>query len=61
MLRVNNTTTFAEVHQWISNFFSRTCSGTEDEQNPIGGVNNEEDPYMIAFNKWKQGKGQWLK
>eukprot|EP00971_Amphidinium_carterae_P156895 3110278-Amphidinium_carterae.2 len=59
MLRVNNTTTFAKVHQWICNFFNSAYSGAdtaEDEQGQL-----EEEQYMIAFNKWKKGKGQWTK
>eukprot|EP00971_Amphidinium_carterae_P089887 1779508-Amphidinium_carterae.6 len=50
MPRVNNTMTFAEVHQRISNFFISNYSATEDEQGIIGGVNNEKEQY----NKWKR-------
>eukprot|EP00971_Amphidinium_carterae_P271000 5377734-Amphidinium_carterae.4 len=62
MLKVNNTTTFHEAHQWISSFCNRTYSGTKDHHGTIGGVNNEDVEhngyYMIAFNKWVKGKGK---
>eukprot|EP00971_Amphidinium_carterae_P064612 1280263-Amphidinium_carterae.2 len=67
MLRVNNTTTFTEVHQWISNFSNSTYRVTEEENGTIGGVTDETEKYneqaMIAFNKWYKGKGrgQWNK
>eukprot|EP00971_Amphidinium_carterae_P183083 3632938-Amphidinium_carterae.2 len=54
MLKVNDTTAFAEVHQWISNLFNSTYSGTVDELGTIRGVNNEDE----QFNKWMKGKGQ---
>eukprot|EP00971_Amphidinium_carterae_P243149 4828645-Amphidinium_carterae.1 len=61
MLKVSNTTTFAEMRQWINNFFNSTYDGTKDEHGTIGGVNDETDQYneqiMIAFNKWYKGKG----
>eukprot|EP00971_Amphidinium_carterae_P131813 2610912-Amphidinium_carterae.1 len=56
-MRVNSTTTFAEVHTWISNYFNNTYSGTDEEQGTIRGVNNDADPQMITFKKWKEGKG----
>eukprot|EP00971_Amphidinium_carterae_P143487 2842876-Amphidinium_carterae.2 len=43
MMRINQATTFDEVHQWISNSFSSTHTGTDDERGAIGGVNNYED------------------
>eukprot|EP00971_Amphidinium_carterae_P338423 6475745-Amphidinium_carterae.1 len=67
MLRMNNATTFTEVHQWISNFFNSTHTGTDDDNAAIGAVTKETGNYkeqvMIAFNKWYKGKGkkQWHK
>eukprot|EP00971_Amphidinium_carterae_P019415 382190-Amphidinium_carterae.1 len=53
-LRVNNTTTFTEVHHWISNFFHSTHTGTEDDNAAIGAVTVETEKYnelmMVAFN-----------
>eukprot|EP00971_Amphidinium_carterae_P136490 2704403-Amphidinium_carterae.1 len=37
-LRVDNVTTFTEVHQWISNFFNSTNTGTDDDSAAIGAV-----------------------
>eukprot|EP00971_Amphidinium_carterae_P111631 2210696-Amphidinium_carterae.3 len=62
MLRVNIATTFTEVHQWISNFFNNTHTGTDDDNAAIGAVTEDTDNYkeqlMIAFNKWYKGKGK---
>eukprot|EP00971_Amphidinium_carterae_P314042 6241748-Amphidinium_carterae.2 len=33
-------------------------SGTNDESGTIRGVNNDNDPQMIAFNKWMARKGK---
>eukprot|EP00971_Amphidinium_carterae_P209178 4149721-Amphidinium_carterae.1 len=52
MLRVNSTTTFAEIHPWIANYFNSTYRGTDDGSSAIGGVSNNNDPHMIAFNNW---------
>eukprot|EP00971_Amphidinium_carterae_P210082 4167785-Amphidinium_carterae.2 len=30
MMRINQTTTFDDVHQWISNYFNSPYTGTED-------------------------------
>eukprot|EP00971_Amphidinium_carterae_P349987 6491328-Amphidinium_carterae.3 len=43
MMRTNGATTFDEVHQWISNYFNSTYTGTEDEKGTIGGVNNYKE------------------
>eukprot|EP00971_Amphidinium_carterae_P344946 6485646-Amphidinium_carterae.1 len=64
MLRLNNTTTFTEVHQWKNNFFTGTYNGTDDEHRTIGAViDNETEEYyehneqiLIAFNKWYKNK-----
>eukprot|EP00971_Amphidinium_carterae_P350278 6491466-Amphidinium_carterae.5 len=76
MLRINNTTTFTEVHQWINNFLNSTYSGKNDEHGTIGTVINNEtkvynnnydneynEQFVIAFNKWIKGKckGKWNK
>eukprot|EP00971_Amphidinium_carterae_P148997 2954061-Amphidinium_carterae.1 len=65
MLRVNNATRFTEVHQWISNSFNNTYTGTDDDNAAIGAVTEqtENDKYneqmMIAFNNWYKGKGNF--
>eukprot|EP00971_Amphidinium_carterae_P349492 6491042-Amphidinium_carterae.3 len=43
MMRINQATTFDEVHQWISNYFNSTYTGTDDGLGTTGGVNNYED------------------
>eukprot|EP00971_Amphidinium_carterae_P171218 3393838-Amphidinium_carterae.1 len=43
MLRINQQTTFEEVHQWISNYLNSTYTGTEDEKSQIGNINEETE------------------
>eukprot|EP00971_Amphidinium_carterae_P194976 3868924-Amphidinium_carterae.1 len=43
MLRINQQTTFDEVHQWISNYFNSTYTGTEDDKTAIGNINEETE------------------
>eukprot|EP00971_Amphidinium_carterae_P153650 3046617-Amphidinium_carterae.1 len=41
MMRINQTTTFDDVHQWISNYFNSTYAGTEeDNRGQVGGVSS---------------------
>eukprot|EP00971_Amphidinium_carterae_P122443 2424332-Amphidinium_carterae.1 len=47
-----------EVHIWFSNYFNSTYSGTDEAQGTIRGVNNDDNPHMIAFNKWLAKKGK---
>eukprot|EP00971_Amphidinium_carterae_P165429 3279345-Amphidinium_carterae.1 len=44
MMRINQTTTFDNVHQWISNYFNCTYTGTEDNhEGQVGGVSNYDN------------------
>eukprot|EP00971_Amphidinium_carterae_P155390 3081731-Amphidinium_carterae.2 len=44
MMRINQATTFDEVHQWISNYFNSAYTGTdEDNEGQVGGVSNYDD------------------
>eukprot|EP00971_Amphidinium_carterae_P154957 3072693-Amphidinium_carterae.1 len=43
MLRINQQTTFDEVHQWISNYFNSTDTGAEDDKAQIGNINEETE------------------
>eukprot|EP00971_Amphidinium_carterae_P233372 4631927-Amphidinium_carterae.2 len=44
MTRINQATTFDEVHQWISNYFNSTSTGTnEDNKGQVNGVNNYDE------------------
>eukprot|EP00971_Amphidinium_carterae_P244545 4855670-Amphidinium_carterae.2 len=51
MLRINQTTTFDEVHQWVSNYFNSTYAGVEDEKGTIGAMN---DPDEEQYEKWTE-------
>eukprot|EP00971_Amphidinium_carterae_P250194 4966550-Amphidinium_carterae.1 len=43
-MKINQRTTFDEVHQWISNYFNSTYTGTnEDNRGTSGGVNNYKE------------------
>eukprot|EP00971_Amphidinium_carterae_P348926 6490746-Amphidinium_carterae.2 len=42
MLRINSTTTFTAVHQWISTFFNSTYSDTNEEHRTIGALIDNE-------------------
>eukprot|EP00971_Amphidinium_carterae_P300908 5978892-Amphidinium_carterae.1 len=57
MLRINQTTTFDEVHQWTSNYFNSTCAGVDEEEGTIGNINdaNEEQ-----YDEWKEYNDQRL-
>eukprot|EP00971_Amphidinium_carterae_P335926 6472018-Amphidinium_carterae.3 len=60
MLRVTNTTTFDEVHGWISNCFNSIYIGIDEEQT-IGGIddNPKKPPYKPWWNnRWSKGKGK---
>eukprot|EP00971_Amphidinium_carterae_P012707 250389-Amphidinium_carterae.2 len=44
MMRINQATTFDDVHQWISNYFNSTYTGTEgDNRGQVGGVSSYDD------------------
>eukprot|EP00971_Amphidinium_carterae_P287071 5698615-Amphidinium_carterae.2 len=49
MMRSNQTTTFDGSHQWISNYFNSTYTGTEgtgtegDNRGQVGGVSNYDN------------------
>eukprot|EP00971_Amphidinium_carterae_P149647 2966982-Amphidinium_carterae.1 len=50
MLRINQTTTFEEVHQWISNYFNSTYSGADEEKGTIGNINDADEE---QYDEWK--------
>eukprot|EP00971_Amphidinium_carterae_P004572 91536-Amphidinium_carterae.1 len=44
MMRINQMTTFDDVHQWTSNYFNSTYTGTEDShKGQVGGVSNYDN------------------
>eukprot|EP00971_Amphidinium_carterae_P016070 316612-Amphidinium_carterae.1 len=50
MLRINQQTTFDEVHQWVSNYFNSTYTGTEDDKTAIGNINEETEKQEDQWN-----------
>eukprot|EP00971_Amphidinium_carterae_P059606 1178606-Amphidinium_carterae.1 len=50
MLRINQQTTFDEVHQWISNYFNSTYTGANDDKGTIGSINEAENE---QYDEWK--------
>eukprot|EP00971_Amphidinium_carterae_P041753 820348-Amphidinium_carterae.1 len=42
-MRINQATTFDEVHQWISNFFNSTYTGIEEDKGTVGAITNYEE------------------
>eukprot|EP00971_Amphidinium_carterae_P050370 992363-Amphidinium_carterae.2 len=44
LMRINQATIFDEAHQWISNYFNSTYTGTNEyNKGQVGGVNNYDD------------------
>eukprot|EP00971_Amphidinium_carterae_P086405 1709954-Amphidinium_carterae.1 len=43
MSRINQQTTFDEVHQWISNYFNSTYTGVDEDKGAIGNINEAEN------------------
>eukprot|EP00971_Amphidinium_carterae_P211867 4204375-Amphidinium_carterae.1 len=59
MLKVDNTTTFDDVHGWIGNYFNSIYIGVDEEQT-VGGVtdNPKKQPYKPWWDRWSKGKGE---
>eukprot|EP00971_Amphidinium_carterae_P145009 2873137-Amphidinium_carterae.1 len=51
MLKINQTTTFDEVHQWISNYFNSTYARADEEKGTIGAIN---DPDEEQYEEWNE-------
>eukprot|EP00971_Amphidinium_carterae_P009079 179283-Amphidinium_carterae.1 len=51
MLKINQTTTFDEVYQWISNYFNSTYAGADEENGTIGAIN---DPDEEQYEDWSE-------
>eukprot|EP00971_Amphidinium_carterae_P046367 912756-Amphidinium_carterae.1 len=45
MLRINQQTTFDEVHQWISNCFNSTYTGADDDKGQVGNINEKTEKH----------------
>eukprot|EP00971_Amphidinium_carterae_P121568 2407523-Amphidinium_carterae.1 len=50
MLRINQQTTFDEVHQWISNYFNSTYAGADEDKGAIGNINEQESEQQEEWN-----------
>eukprot|EP00971_Amphidinium_carterae_P197663 3922980-Amphidinium_carterae.1 len=51
MLRINQQTTFDEVHQWISNYFNSTYASADEDKATLGNVNETE---VEQYDEWKE-------
>eukprot|EP00971_Amphidinium_carterae_P164570 3262660-Amphidinium_carterae.1 len=50
MLRINQATTFDEVHQWISNHFNSTYAGVDEDKGTIWNINDADEE---QYDEWK--------
>eukprot|EP00971_Amphidinium_carterae_P165493 3280522-Amphidinium_carterae.1 len=55
MLKINQKTTFDEVHQWISNYFNNTCAGADEEKGTIGAINDPDEEQYEEWNEETEG------
>eukprot|EP00971_Amphidinium_carterae_P118272 2343042-Amphidinium_carterae.1 len=51
MLKINQTTTFDEVHQWISNYLNSTYAGADEEKGTIGAINEPDEEQYEEWNE----------